>query len=87
MARTLSLRLQLRHHRAAESKARHVKATRFNDRALPNCEKQMTLVRSVPSRSSLEVQTFECAACGESKIVETGASMTWIAGRDLRPLD
>jgi len=49
----------------------------------------MLLVLAAPSRSGFEVRTFECAKCGQDKIVETMDPLKeaggWLAARDLQP--
>jgi hypothetical protein len=37
----------------------------------PNCYERMMLIRSTPHGSCFEVRTFECAKCGQAKIIET----------------
>ena len=48
----------------------------------------MLLVRSAQGRSGFEVRTFECAKCGQAKIVETTDPLNeadgWLAARDLQ---
>jgi hypothetical protein len=49
----------------------------------------MLLIRLVPNGGGSDVQTFECAKCGEEKIVETKDPLNeaggWLTGRDLQP--
>jgi transposase-like protein len=37
----------------------------------PKCKERMLLIRLEPNGAGSDVQTFECAKCGETKIVET----------------
>ncbi len=37
----------------------------------PKCEEPMLLIRSLENGSRSEVRTFECAKCGQDKIIET----------------
>jgi transcription elongation factor Elf1 len=37
----------------------------------PKCNDRMMLIRLVPYGEGSDVQTFECARCGETMIVET----------------
>jgi len=49
----------------------------------------MVLVRSAKDLSGFEMRTFECAKCGESKVIETTDPLNeadgWLPARDLRP--
>jgi hypothetical protein len=55
----------------------------------PNCKERMSLIRSAPNGSGFEVRTFECAKCGQAKIIETTDPLNeadgWLTGRDLQP--
>jgi hypothetical protein len=54
----------------------------------PNHRERMVLVREVPGRSGFEVRTFECAKCGQDKVVETKDPLNeaggWLTARDLQ---
>jgi hypothetical protein len=49
----------------------------------------MLLIRLVPYGEGSDVQTFECAKCGETKIIETKEPLSEagrrIGSRDLQP--
>jgi hypothetical protein len=55
----------------------------------PNCHERMVLIRSTPHGSCFEVRTFECAKCGQAKIIETTDPLNeaggWLTARDLQP--
>jgi hypothetical protein len=55
----------------------------------PKCRKRMLLIRLVPYGEGSDVQTFECAKCGETKIIETKEPLSEagrrIGSRDLQP--
>jgi len=42
----------------------------------PKCKERMLLIRLAPNGAGSDVQTFECAKCGETKIVETKDPLT-----------
>ena len=50
----------------------------------------MPLIRLAPNGAGSDVQTFECAKCGQTQTVETSDPVNEAAGRpapgDLRPL-
>jgi transposase-like protein len=56
----------------------------------PKCGERMPLIRLAPNGAGSDVQTFECAKCGQTQTVETTDPVNEAAGRpapgDLRPL-
>ena len=57
----------------------------------PKCRKRMLLARLAPDGAGSETQTFECAKCGNTKIVEvtppSNEAGGWMASRDLQRPD